>query len=225
MRRALTALLALAPLLPLGLPAAGRAAPPTKEEDKVLYALGVAMADQLRPFALSEAELGQVAAGMKDAAQAAPAGFDMNTWRPKVMALQKTRASALAEKAKGAGKAFLDKAAAEPGAKKLPSGMVYQAVKEGTGAQPNTSNQVKVHYKGTLINGETFDSSYDRGEPITFPLNGVVKCWQEGVAQMKAGGKARLVCPPELAYGDRGAPPKIGPGSTLNFEVELLEVK
>jgi FKBP-type peptidyl-prolyl cis-trans isomerase len=83
---------------------------------------------------------------------------------------------------------------------------------------------VKVHYQGTLTDGSVFDSSVQRGEPVTFPLNGVIRCWTEGVQMMKVGGKSRLVCPPDLAYGDRGAPPRIKPGATLVFEVELLEV-
>ena len=123
-----------------------------------------------------------------------------------------------------AAQAFLDKAAAEPGAKKLPSGLVITTLRPGTGASPKATDTVKVHYQGTLIDGTVFDSSVRRGEPATFPLNGVIPCWTEGVQQMKVGGKSRLVCPSNLAYGDRGAPPRIKPGATLVFEIELLEV-
>jgi FKBP-type peptidyl-prolyl cis-trans isomerase FkpA len=128
-----------------------------------------------------------------------------------------------AEKKKGT--EFLEKAAKEKGAKKTESGMIYQEVTPGTGDQPKASDTVKVNYKGTLIDGTEFDSSYKRNQPATFPLSGVIKCWTEGVQLMKVGGKAKLTCPSEIAYGDRGSPPLIKPGSTLVFEVELLSIE
>ena len=118
----------------------------------------------------------------------------------------------------------LAKAAAEAGAKKTASGAIVKALKEGTGATPTAASTVKVHYHGTLPDGTVFDSSVKRGEPATFPLSGVIKCWTEGVQQIKVGGKSRLVCPSNIAYGDRGSPPTIKPGATLVFEVELLEI-
>ena len=119
---------------------------------------------------------------------------------------------------------YLQKAAKEPGTKKTASGLVYLELKPGTGASPNARNTVRVHYRGTLVDGKEFDSSYARNEPAEFPLNQVIPCWTEGVQMMKVGGKAKLICPSDLAYGDRGSPPKIKPGSTLVFEVELLEI-
>jgi len=101
---------------------------------------------------------------------------------------------------------------------------VYVPVKVGEGASPKATDTVKVHYQGALTNGTVFDSSIQRGTPASFPLNQVVKCWTEGLQLMKVGGKAKLVCPSEIAYGDRGAPPTIPPGATLTFEVELLEI-
>ena len=101
---------------------------------------------------------------------------------------------------------------------------MYQELKAGTGESPKATDKVKVHYKGTLTNGTVFDSSIDRGQPATFGLNQVIKCWTEGVQLMKVGGKAKLVCPSDIAYGDPGHPPTIPPGSTLVFEVELLEI-
>ena len=107
-----------------------------------------------------------------------------------------------------------------------PSGLVYQSLKEGSGTSPTASDTVKVHYRGTFPDsGKEFDSSYKRGEPIEFPLSGVIPCWTEGVQKMKPGGKAKLTCPPSIAYGSRGAGGVIPPNATLNFEVELISVK
>lgn len=104
------------------------------------------------------------------------------------------------------------------------SGLVYQSLKEGTGASPAATDIVKVHYRGTFLDGKEFDSSYKRNEPTEFPLNGVIPCWTEGVQKMKPGGKARLTCPPSIAYGTRGAGGVIPPNATLNFEIELISV-
>jgi FKBP-type peptidyl-prolyl cis-trans isomerase FkpA len=122
------------------------------------------------------------------------------------------------------GKEFLDKAAKEKGAVKTDSGLVYLSLKEGAGDSPKTTDTVKVHYRGTLPDGREFDSSYKRNKPIDFKLDAVIKCWTEGVQKMKPGGKAKLVCPSSLAYGENGAGEMILPGATLVFEVELLEV-
>jgi FKBP-type peptidyl-prolyl cis-trans isomerase FkpA len=105
------------------------------------------------------------------------------------------------------------------------SGLVYQSIKEGSGASPAATDTVKVHYRGTLQDGKEFDSSYKRGEPTEFPLNRVIPCWTEGVQLMKPGGKAKLTCPPAIAYGERGAGGVIPPNATLNFEIELVSVK
>ena len=121
-------------------------------------------------------------------------------------------------------KAFLDKAAAEPGAQRTASGLVYRVITAGTGASPKATDTVKVHYRGTLINGKEFDSSYARNEPAEFPLNRVIPCWTEGVQKMKVGGKARLVCPANIAYGDASPTPDIPNGATLVFEIELLGI-
>ncbi len=119
----------------------------------------------------------------------------------------------------------INKAAVEKGAVKTKSGMVYQSIKDGKGKSPTASSNVEVNYRGTLTNGKEFDSSYKRNQSITFPLNGVIPCWTEGVQMMKVGGKAKLVCPPELAYGARGAGNDVPPNATLIFEVELLAIK
>ena len=106
----------------------------------------------------------------------------------------------------------------------LSSGLVYESLKDGQGDAPKASDTVKVHYRGTLQDGKEFDSSYKRGEPTQFPLNRVIPCWTEGVQRMKPGGKAKLTCPPAIAYGSRGAGGVIPPNATLQFEIELLSV-
>ena len=110
------------------------------------------------------------------------------------------------------------------GGTKTASGLVYKELRAGTGGSPSATDVVKVNYRGTLTNGTEFDSSYKRNAPATFPLNGVIPCWTEGVQMMKVGGKAQLTCPPAIAYGDRGAPPVVPPNATLIFEVELLKI-
>ena len=109
-------------------------------------------------------------------------------------------------------------------AERTASGLIYESLKDGSGEQPNAQSSVQVHYRGTLANGSEFDSSYKRGQPATFPLNRVIPCWTEGVAKMREGGKAKLTCPPEIAYGGRGAGSAVPPNATLTFEVELLKV-
>ena len=200
------------------------AADPVNDRDKTLYALGVAVSQGLGDFSLTEAELDHVRQGITDGALKRPLKVDMQTFGPKIQPLAQARASAGAEKEKSAGSAFLTKAAAEAGAKKTASGAIVKTLKEGTGPSPTAASTVKVHYHGTLPDGTVFDSSVKRGEPATFPLGGVIKCWTEGVALMKVGEKARLTCPSNVAYGDRGSPPVIKPGATLVFEVDLLEI-
>jgi FKBP-type peptidyl-prolyl cis-trans isomerase FkpA len=119
----------------------------------------------------------------------------------------------------------IDKAAKEKGAVKTSSGMVYLSLNDGTGKSPSATSTVEVNYRGTLTNGKEFDSSYKRKQSISFPLTRVIPCWTEGVQMMKVGGKAKLVCPPELAYGSRGAGNDVPPNATLIFEIELLAIK
>ena len=194
------------------------------DAQKTLYALGQNISQSLAPFSLTTAELDFVKQGMTDGVAGKKSLTDANTYNPKIQALVQSRQAAIAAKSAGVGKAFLAKAAAEKGAVKTESGMVYIAMTTGTGESPAATDTVKVHYRGTSIDGKEFDSSYTRGQPAEFPLNGVIKCWTEGVQKMKVGGKARLVCPADLAYGERGSPPNIAPGATLNFEVELLGI-
>lgn len=168
------------------------------EDQKTIYALGLSIYKSIATFNLTPAEYELVKKGMADAAAGKPA-LDLDVQGPKLQPLATART-------KAASKAYLDKAALQPGAVRLPSGVIYREERAGTGASPTAIDSVKVNYRGTLTNGTEFDSSYKRNEPITFKLTGVIACWTEGVQKMKPGGKAMLTCPAELAYGDRGQP-------------------
>jgi FKBP-type peptidyl-prolyl cis-trans isomerase FkpA len=180
------------------------------------------MARNLGQFDLSPAELEILKRAITDAAAGKPA-IQLEEWGPKIQGLAKERGDRAAAKQKLVAEPYLAKAAAQPGAVKTPSGLVYREVQPGTGKSPVPTDTVKVNYRGTLTSGVEFDSSYKRNEPASFQLNHVIKCWTEGVQRMKVGGKAVLVCPADLAYGNQ-SPPGIPPGSTLVFEVELLDV-
>lgn len=192
------------------------------EEQKTVYAIGAIIGKQVSVFNLSPAELELVKKGLSDSTQGKPA-VELEVYGPKVQELANKRMVAAGAKQAAVGKTFIEKAAKETGAVKTASGLVYIPLKEGTGPSPVLADTVKVHYRGTLVDGTEFDSSYKRGEPIEFPLTGVIKCWGEGVQKLKVGGKAKLVCPAAIAYGDN-SPPAIPPGSTLVFEVELLGI-
>jgi FKBP-type peptidyl-prolyl cis-trans isomerase FkpA len=214
----LTAVLALA--------AGSAAAAGMTEHQKILYAVGQALARQVGPFDLSADELKSVESGLRDGVLGEKSKVDLHVYGPKIQQLALERRSAAAKKAEAEGKKLQAKAAAEKGAVKEKDGLVYQSLREGTGASPKATDTVTVNYRGTLPDGRVFDSSYARHEPAEFPLDRVIRCWTEGVQKMKVGGKAKLTCPPEIAYGERGAAGGIiPPNATLTFEVELLGVK
>lgn len=194
------------------------------EEQKTVYTLGAIIGKQLSVFSLSPEELALVTKGLSDSVKGEQAVVELDQYGPKVQELANMRRTLIASKQAAAGKAFAEKAATETGAVKTPSGLVYISMTEGSGTSPTADDTVKANYRGTLMDGAEFDSSHKRGEPIEFRLNGVIKCWGEALQRMKVGGKARLVCPPEIAYGEQGAAGSIPPNATLNFEVELLAV-
>jgi FKBP-type peptidyl-prolyl cis-trans isomerase FkpA len=199
------------------------AAPEMNDEQKTIYALGLSISRSLGSFDLSPEELEIVKKAMSDAVAFKPA-VDLTVYGPKIQDLSANRQGRVAIKEKAASAAYLAKAATEPGVTKTASGLLYKMLSPGTGASPTAASTVKVHYRGTLVSGYEFDSSYSRNQPAEFGLGQVVPCWTEGVQKMKAGEKARLVCPSDLAYGDSGRPGIPG-GATLIFEIELLEVK
>lgn len=198
---------------------------PQTDDQKALYAAGAVLAQNVAGWNLKPEEIVFVVQGLEDAAGGKKLAVDLDTMKPQISAFAQARATATAEAEKKASQPFLDKAAAEKGAKKTESGLVLTQVKAGTGPSPKAEDKVKVHYHGTLMDGTVFDSSVERKEPVTFPLKGVIPCWTEALQLMKVGEKAKLTCPAAIAYGDRGAPPRIKPGAVLTFEVDLLSIE
>jgi FKBP-type peptidyl-prolyl cis-trans isomerase FkpA len=195
---------------------------PLTDEQKVVYALGLLMQRSLGQFDLSPDELDIIKRALTDAAAGKPA-VDLEEFGPLVQPLAEARRERVMAREKAAAVEYLAKAATETGAVKTASGLIYLELLAGTGPAPSVSDFVRVHYRGTLVNGTEFDSSYSRNEPTEFALKGVIPCWTEGVQRMRVGGKARLVCPANLAYGDAGTP-NIPGGATIAFEVELLAI-
>jgi FKBP-type peptidyl-prolyl cis-trans isomerase FkpA len=200
------------------------------EDEKAVYALGEAMGQQagqqVKALDLKPAELETFKKGFNSALGGKAPEYPLQQYGPVLQKRAEAHATAAAAGEKSKSAAFRDQAAAEPGAVKTPSGMVFKTLTAGKGASPSATDTVRVHYTGTLTDGKVFDSSVQRGQPVEFQLNRVVPCWTEGVQRMKVGEKAKLVCPSEVAYGDRGTPDgTIPPGATLVFEVELLGIK
>jgi FKBP-type peptidyl-prolyl cis-trans isomerase FkpA len=218
-------------MLALLAPFAARAADTYKSDDeKSLYAIGFIVGSRnLEALGLKPNELKIVQQGIADAATGKKAAIDTDAQMPKINAFAKSRASAGAEKEKSAGIEFAEKAAKEPGAEKVKiddkTFFVFKTLTPGKGASPAATDTVNVDYEGKLTSGTVFDSSYKRGQPAEFGLNQVIKCWTLGVAKMKVGEKAQLVCPSDVAYGDAGHPPTIPGGATLVFTVELHSIK
>ncbi len=201
--------------------------PPLKDQkDKFSYSIGVNIGSNLSKQNIP-VNPDAITAGIKDAIAGKPQLTPdqikevMATFEKDMEQKQK----AAGEKNASEGTKFLEENKKKDGVKTTGSGLQYKALKQGTGAQPKESDTVTVNYRGTLINGTEFDSSYKRGQPATFPLSGVIKGWTEGLQLMKVGSKYQLFVPPNLGYGDRAVGPDISPNSTLIFEVELLDIK
>jgi FKBP-type peptidyl-prolyl cis-trans isomerase FkpA len=198
---------------------------PSTEDEKTLYTLGMLLGRNLGTFNLTSEELDFVKSGLSDMVLKKEHQVDLDKYGPKVDALARKRGQERVAVEKEGAKKFLDQAAREPGAVVSPSGMVFRSTSPGTGAMPAPTDRVSVQYEGRLTDGTVFDSTKKRGGvPATFPLNGVIKCWTEGVGKMKVGEKAQLTCPSSIAYGDSGRPPTIPGGATLIFDVELVSI-
>lgn len=204
--------------------AAPSAADGKSEDQKTIYEMGVLLSRGLDTFQLSEAEFDALKAGLADGFHQRAGTAEANAWMPKVQALQRSRVAVAAQREKEAGQAYLARAAASPGAQRMAGGLLYIPLAQGSGASPVSTDEVKVNYEGRLIDGTVFDSSIKHGQPADLSVAGVIPCWSEALKVMKVGGKSRIICPSDLAYGDRGALPLIRPGATLEFDVELLEV-
>ena len=194
------------------------------DDDKTLYALGLTIGGNIAPYGLTAAELEIVKKGFGDAAVGVKPEIEADAFRQKLPAFMQAHLAAKAQVEKEKSKAFLAQAEKETGAQKTASGMIFTETAKGTGPSPAAADTVKVHYKGTLTDGTEFDSSYKRNEPVEFSLHQVIPCWTEALQKLSVGGKAKVVCPSEIAYGDNGRPPMIPGGATLVFEVELLGI-
>lgn len=195
------------------------------DEQKMLYVLGMVLGGQLTDAELTEAELESVFLGMADSAQGLESRVDIDEYGPRMQEFMQGKVSARANQEGLESAAFIEQQAAMEGATRTDSGIVITEIEAGDGESPTAADVVMVHYHGTLRDGTVFDSSVERGQPATFPLGSVIPCWTEGVQTIQVGGKSRLVCPPNLAYGP--SPPAgsgIPQNAVLIFEVELLDI-
>ena len=206
---------------PLGSGATGA---PKTDEEKTVYAMGALQARQLKDLLFSERELQLYQEGMRDEFKS-DASIDIRAQLQGIQALRQERKGRAAAAEKQASRKYAVQAAKEKGAVVTESGLIFTSITEGLGDRPTIVDTVTVNYHGTLRDGSVFDSSVKRGQPATFALNRVIPCWSEGLQKMQVGGKAKLVCPAEIAYGDRGAGQFITPGAVLTFEVELLGIE
>ena len=193
------------------------------EEAKVSYGVGMMMGEQLKQFGDIDYDL--LIAGLRAQKEGEETQITIEEAQAAIMAQQQEAAEAASAEASAASAQYLEENAAKEGVTVTDSGLQYEVLTEGDGPKPSVDDTVSVHYVGTLLDGTEFDSSIARGEPAEFPLKGVIPGWTEGVQLMNVGSKYRFVIPSDLAYGDRGAGQAIGPGETLVFEVELLEIK
>jgi FKBP-type peptidyl-prolyl cis-trans isomerase len=196
-------------------------APPLETDtQKTLYVLGLGIAKTLAPFQLSPEDLELVKAGLTDGALGRTPRIDpTRDWAARLTELGRERFQASVRREREAGAEFAERAARRKGARRTSSGLVYQELVSGSGASPGSDDRVRLSFQGELIDGTVFDSS--SGEPVALPVDGVMSCWTEVLQLMRVGGRSRVVCPDHLAYGLHGSPPKIGPGATLVFELEL----
>ena len=211
-------------------PAPGQPGKPEALEDRASYIIGLNLGQSLKAQEVPvNADL--IIQGLRHGLAGANALLTpeeiqaaMQEFQQQLMSQQETKRKAASDKNMKESQAYLDQNKAKPGVKTTASGLQYEVVQEGSGESPKPTDKVTVHYRGTLPDGKVFDSSYDRNEPATFPVNGVIPGWVEALQLMKPGAKYKLVIPPALAYGERGAGGQIGPNQVLIFDVELMSV-
>jgi len=205
---------AAAPFAPLAL---------DSDQQKTLYALGLALSQSIARLDLQASELAYLVQGLQDGVLSRDPRVDLDDYADKVQGLAQSRLEVASQREQAREEEFLTRMAAKPGAVKTDSGIVYIAQQEGTGPSPKPTDTVRVNYEGKLPDGTVFDSSIQRGEPANVALDQVIPCWTEAVQKMKVGGRAEVVCPAELAYGEDGSP-GIPPNSALVFDIHLLGI-
>lgn len=231
MKKLILAILLLILVLPVGAQTPAPQADGSREqattdvgdEDKVLYAIGLRLSLQVVPLGLDERQVESMMEGLRDGALSREPKVDAKKLALKVQTFVTEQIKVAAAREKELSAEYVTRAAARQGAVQTESGLVYRETLEGDGAWPTIADRVKVHYHGTLRDGSVFDSSL-QGAPVEFAMSGVVRCFSEGLKRMKVGGKATITCPSDIAYGERGSPPKIRPGAALTFDLELVEI-
>jgi len=202
-----------------------RADDPFPDADaRTLYTLGQLISRTLDSFALTPDELKYVGMGLEDGVLQREPQVDLAAEAPRLHEMQAARRAATAAQEKNRALAHVANVSANPDSIQHASGLIVELLRPGSGDMPSSTDHVSVHYVGQLVDGTVFDSSLARGEPITFPVKGVIACWSQALPTLRVGTRARLTCPAELAYGDRGLPPVIRPGATLIFELDLLGI-
>ena len=194
------------------------------DHERTLYAIGARLGNTVRAFGFTSEELETVALGLRDAALGRELAVNERSQQASIDALIRERRVAVFESERAESAAFLERAAAADGAVRTPSGLIVTELRGGSGESPGPGDTVVVHFHGRLRNGNVFDSSVEDGAPARWRLDRVIPCWREGLLRMKPGGKSRLVCPAEIAFGDAGKPPRVQGGAAIVTEVELLEI-
>ena len=221
--RAFVLVLCLAAAAPGTTAEAGEAFELLTREEKIVYALGLTLSQNLRDFRLSERELEALHAGLVDGTRGEKPKVAQHVWRRRVEPFKQERMREAREQERADAARFIEVALQQPGAVQKTSGLIYTELEAGSGARPDPAQRVRVDYHGTLPDGSVFDSTRGR-EPAVFGLSEVIACWTEALALMREGGVSRIVCPSQIAYGEQGFGPMIAPGQALAFEVELVEV-
>jgi FKBP-type peptidyl-prolyl cis-trans isomerase FkpA len=205
-------------------PVAADSAKPSTDREKILYTMGAMLGFPVSSLELTDTEIAWIRQGLTDSAEGRALRVPAASWIPKVSDFTHQRLADVAASVKAKDGPIFQRESAQPGTVRHPSGLLFRELRAGTKPGPGKTGQVFVAYTGKLTDGTVFDSSAPTGRPIVFDMQKVIPCWQVALPLMKAGGRARIVCPPELAWGDVGNPPLVKPGATVIFDLELVEV-